>query len=63
MCRRLKYLRDMHGYTQKSVADYLSISQAAYSRMEKGEVEITLTKLMCLSDLYRLAVAKMLDDI
>jgi len=63
MCRRIKYLRDSHGYTQKCVADYLSISQAAYSRMEKGEVEMTLTKLMALSDLYRIALAKMLDGV
>lgn len=63
MCRRLKHLRDQAGYTQKSVADYLSISQAAYSRLEKGEIEISLTKLFALGDLYRLPTAKMLDGI
>ena len=63
MCRRLKHLRDQAGYTQKSVADYLSISQAAYSRLEKGEIEISLTKLLALSDLYRLPAASMLSDI
>lgn len=63
MCRRLKHLRDQAGYTQKSVADYLSISQAAYSRLEKGEIEISLTKLLALSDLYRLPAAQMLSDI
>ena len=63
MCRRLKHLRDVQGYTQKGVADYLSISQAAYSRLEKGEIEISLTKLLALSDLYRLPVSKMMDGI
>ena len=63
MCRRLKHLRDQAGYTQKSVADYLSISQAAYSRLEKGEIEISLTKLLALSDLYRLPAGTMLSDI
>ena len=53
----------MQGYTQKGVADYLSISQAAYSRLEKGEIEISLTKLLALSDLYRLPVSKMMDGI
>jgi len=63
MCRRLKHLRDQAGYTQKSVADYLSVSQAAYSRLEKGEIEISLTKLLALSELYRLSVSRMMEDI
>lgn len=63
ICRRLKHLRDASGYTQKLVADYLSVSQAAYSRLEKGEIEISLTKLLALSELYSLPVSKMLDDI
>jgi transcriptional regulator with XRE-family HTH domain len=63
MCRRLKHLRDTAGYTQKSVADYLSISQAAYSRLEKGEIEIGLTKLFALSELYRVSVSKLMEDI
>lgn len=63
MCRRLKHLRDQSGYTQKSVADYLSISQAAYSRLEKGEIEISLSKILALGDLYRLSVSKMMDGI
>ena len=63
MCRRLKHLRDSAGYTQKSVADYLSVSQAAYSRLEKGEIEISLTKLLALSELYRLPVSKLMEDI
>lgn len=63
MCRRLKHLRDTIGYTQKSVADYLCISQAAYSRLEKGEIEISLTKLLALSELYRLPVSRLMEDI
>ena len=63
MCRRLKHLRDSSGYTQKSVADYLCISQAAYSRLEKGEIEISLTKILALSELYRLPVGVLLENI
>ena len=63
MCRRLKHLRDAAGFTQKSVADYLSVSQAAYSRLEKGEIEISLTKLLALSELYRLPVSRLMEDI
>jgi len=63
MCRRLKHLRDNAGYTQKLVADYLSVSQAAYSRLEKGEIEISLSKLFALSDLYKLEMYQLLEDL
>lgn len=63
MCRRLKHLRDNAGYTQKLVADYLSVSQAAYSRLEKGEIEISLSKIFALSDLYKLEMYQLLEDL
>lgn len=63
MCRRLKALRDNAGYTQSIVADYLCVSQAAYSRLEKGETEISLSKMLQLADLYRTSVARLLENI
>ena len=63
MCRRLKHLRDAKGYTQKAVADYLNISQAAYSRLEKGEIEISFSKLLAMSEFYRISIADLLTGI
>jgi transcriptional regulator with XRE-family HTH domain len=45
------------------VADALCVSQAAYSRLEKGEVEISLTKLMSLSELYGVSLSVLIDGI
>lgn len=53
MCRRIRLLREQGGYTQVQVAEVLGISQAAYSRLEKGEVEISLIKLIALGEFYQ----------
>ena len=49
--------------TQKEVADYMGISQAAYSRLEKGEIEISVQKLFVLSELYSVPVERIVAGI
>lgn len=63
MCRRLRFLREEAKLTQSEVAEHLCVSQAAYSRLEKGEVEIPLSKLFILSELYELPLHKLIEDI
>lgn len=63
MCRRLRLLRERQGYTQQEVADKLEVSQAAYSRLEKGEVELSFRKLVKLSEIYDVTVAKLLEGV
>jgi len=63
MCRRLKSLRNAKGYNQQYVARWLTISQAAYSRLESGEVELTLSKLILLAELYHLDLTVLLQGI
>jgi len=63
MCRRLRGLRVHAGLTQMQVAEALSVSQAAYSRLEKGEVEVSLTKLFVLSELYGISLHALIDGI
>ena len=63
MCRRLRSLRESTGYTQQTVARWLSISQAAYSRLESGEVELTLSKLILLGELYDVELILMIQGI
>lgn len=63
MCRRVRLLRERAGLTQSQVADVLDISQAAYSRLEKGEVEISLTKLIALGDLYQISLQEMVKGV
>jgi transcriptional regulator with XRE-family HTH domain len=45
------------------VAAVLCVSQAAYSRLEKGEVEVSLTKLFSLSELYGMTLQDLIKGI
>jgi len=49
--------------TQFEVADKLGISQAAYSRLEKGEIEVSVMKLMALSEIYDVRLQELVRDI
>jgi transcriptional regulator with XRE-family HTH domain len=63
ICRRVKALRINAGMTQSDVAEHMSISQAAYSRLETGEVEISVLKLLELCDLYGVKARDIVDDV
>jgi transcriptional regulator with XRE-family HTH domain len=60
VCRRIRGLREHAGLTQAQIAEILSISQAAYSRLEQGEVELSLSKLFTLSEIYGLSLQDLL---
>lgn len=63
LCRRIRALREYNKLTQFEVADRLGISQAAYSRLEKGEIEVSVLKLMALSEVYGVQLHELLKDI
>jgi transcriptional regulator with XRE-family HTH domain len=63
LCRRIRTLREQHQKTQSDIAYKLGVSQAAYSRLEKGEVEISLLKLFALSEIYGVPIDKLLDGV
>jgi transcriptional regulator with XRE-family HTH domain len=63
ICKRIRGLREDSGFSQTVVADKLGISQAAYSRLETGEVEIGLSKLMALADLYSMPLSILLANV
>jgi transcriptional regulator with XRE-family HTH domain len=45
------------------VSERLCVSQAAYSRLEKGEIEISLSKLFALSELYGVSLHDLMDGV
>lgn len=50
--RQLAEYRRDRGLTQAKVDQYLKISGEAVSRLERGQVELSLSKLLQLADLY-----------
>lgn len=63
LCERVRCLREQGRYTQSQVAEQLAISQAAYCRLEKGEIEFAVSKLFELADLYGVSASKLLEGL
>jgi transcriptional regulator with XRE-family HTH domain len=63
LCRRIRALREYRGFTQAEVAEKMGISQAAYSRLEKGEIEISVMKLIVLTEIYDVTLKKLMRGI
>lgn len=63
LCRRIRVLRITAGLTQMQVAEVLGVSQAAYSRLEHGEIEVSISKLFALAELYRITLEQLIVGI
>jgi len=56
MITRIKDLREDRDLTQKELADYLNITQAAYSYYESNKRSIPLELLIQLADYYNTSI-------
>lgn len=63
LCNRIRLLRVSARLTQVDVAEQLGVSQAAYSRLEKGEVELSVGKLLELCSIYKVMPSKLLEGL
>ena len=63
LCERIRYLRVREKYTQAHVAKKLLVSQAAYCRLERGEIEFTINKLFELADMYGVTASELLVNL
>lgn len=58
--KRLKELRMAKGLSQKEVAEYLGISNAAYSLYERGDREPNISTLKKIANYYGVTVDELL---
>lgn len=63
LCGRIRALRERSEMTQSTVAKFLGISQAAYCRLERGEIEVSLSRLMKLSELFGISLNQLMDGL
>jgi transcriptional regulator with XRE-family HTH domain len=47
----IRKVRELKGYSQEYIASAMGISQRQYSRLEKNETELTLSKLISIADI------------
>jgi transcriptional regulator with XRE-family HTH domain len=58
---KLRTLRKIHGFKQEYVGNQLGLSQTGYSKIEVGEVEVSITHLQKLAELYKTTPEKLLN--
>jgi transcriptional regulator with XRE-family HTH domain len=57
----IKKFRELKNLTRDELADKLEMSLSGYSKLERGEVEITLTKLYRIADILEISVSQILN--
>ncbi len=57
----IKKFRELKNITRDELADKLEMSLSGYSKLERGEVEITLTKLYRIADILDISVSQILN--
>ena len=57
----IKKFRELKNITREELADKLEMSLSGYSKLERGEVEITLTKLYRIADILEVSVSQILN--
>ncbi len=56
----IKKFRELKSFTREMMADKLEMSVSGYSKLERGEVDLTLTKLYKIADLLEVSVSQIL---
>lgn len=54
--KKLKALREQHGFSQEYIADKLNISRPTYTQIEKGERELDISEAKKLADVFDMSL-------
>lgn len=57
----IKKFRELKNMTREDLADRLEMSLSGYSKLERGEVELTLSKLYRISEILEISVSQILN--
>jgi transcriptional regulator with XRE-family HTH domain len=57
----IKTVRELQNYTQDYVAEKLGITQSAYSKIERDEVDITFSKLQKICEVLSVSLADIIN--
>jgi transcriptional regulator with XRE-family HTH domain len=57
---KLRNLRQLRGYTQEDMADFLQTSTATYAKIERGETDINLSRLEELAKIFGVSANELL---
>ncbi len=57
----IKKFRELKNITREDLADQLEMSLSGYSKLERGEVELTVTKMYRIAELLEVSVSQILN--
>lgn len=60
---KIKEIRHQLGYTAEAMAKDLGISKTAYSQMENGRVEITLSRIELIAQVFNISISEIIPSI
>lgn len=60
---KIKEVRNRTGYTAEAMANSLGISKTAYSQLENGHVEITLTRVEAIAEICAVPMQELIPNI
>jgi transcriptional regulator with XRE-family HTH domain len=57
----IKKFRELKNFTREVMADKLEMSLSGYSKLERGDVELTVNKLFKIAELLEVSVSQILN--
>lgn len=57
----IKKIRELKNISREEFADQLDISLSGYSKLERGEVELTVTKMFRIAELLEVSASQILN--
>lgn len=62
IAENIKQLREVNGFSQDNIADFLGINHSIYSDYEAGKQELPLAIIERLADLYGFEICSLYED-
>lgn len=62
MGEKLRTIRKHQGYTQELIAEKLGISPTAYAKIERGETDISLSRLEEIATAFEVSAEKLISE-
>jgi len=57
----IKKFRELKNITREQIADELELSASGYSKIERGEIELSVTRLMQIANVLDIEVSKIMN--
>ena len=58
---KIRQIREVKNITRDEIAEELGISISGYGKIERGEVELNLTKLLKISNIFEMSVDEIIN--